>query len=177
MPVYKILVICCGAAVNVNGNRYIMYIKQCVNSLSSSPNYYSERDNSETWIFRPKGFLNAVWNKMLSVLQDLFNFIIHFKIRQSPKTAILSSSDTRWGGLTPQLWTENLLIIIRPSLHYCFAWNLSAAAEGGAPKPQSSEAQTSHQDRNPCYFQSIISMLSTQEQGEKLGFSQNNQKD
>lgn len=95
-----------------------------------------------------------------------------------PKTAILSSSDTRWGGLISRLWTENLLII-KPSSHRLSAWGLNAAAEGSAPKLPSSEVQTSHQGRNPGWIiiQSIISMLSTQEQGEQPGFSQNNQKD
>lgn len=75
-----------------------------------------------------------------------------------------------------QLWTENLLIV-KPSSHRLSAWGRSAAAESSAPKPQSSEVQTSRQGRNPGCFQSIISMLSTQEQGEQPGFSQNNQKD
>lgn len=111
--------------------------------------------------------------KMVSVLQETCNVIIHAK--SHPETAIPSSSDIRWKGLITQLRMESLLIV-KPSSHWLSSCGLSKAAEGSAPKPQSSDVQTSHQGRNPGCFQPIIIMLSTKQQGEQLGFRQNNQR-
>lgn len=62
--------ISCGSGRNQNGNRYMMYIKQCVKSFFKP--CYSERDNSGTHIFKPQGFKNALWYKNgISIARDM----------------------------------------------------------------------------------------------------------